>query len=458
MTSHENPRAPQAARPLSERDPRVTRLLLDLWAQTRADWGFVTTRLAQAFREARFLHSRDRRDVAEAMYGMVRRVRAIDRALERAGAPSPPALPTGEPTPARALHELLAYELLTGATEVAAARARGGADVGWEAVLAPDEGAESGEAALGVAQGLPDWLAARFLATFGDDAEAVAAALNERAPLTLRANRLKTGRDALRERLLAEGVPTEPTRWASDGLTSEPRLNMFGLRSFRDGLFEVQDEASQLVAELTAPPPRGLVVDACAGAGGKTLALGALMGNKGRVVSLDVSGRKLVELRKRARRAGLSNHQALEIGEDGPLPAEVARLAGKVDRVLVDAPCSGIGALRRNPEARWRLDPAFAAALPETQAAIALRMLPLVKPGGRLVYATCTILPEENEEVVARILAEAPVPLERIAVAEILGRKKAEEIVTADGFAIATRPDRHGMDGFFATALRVPKG
>lgn len=455
MTSHETPDGPRASRPLSERDERVTRLLLDLWAQTRADWGFVTTRLAQAFREARFLHSRDRRDVAEAMYGMVRRVRAIDRALSRAGAPAPPPLPTGEPVPSRALHELIAYELLTGASDVARARARGGAEVRWEAVLAAEGAREEGAAGLGVRQGLPDWLAARFLAAFGAEAEGVAAALNERAPLTLRANRLKTDRDALRARLAAEGVPTEPTRWASDGLTSAPRLNMFGLPSFRDGLFELQDEASQLVAELTAPPPHGLVVDACAGAGGKTLALGALMRNKGRIVSLDVSERKLVELRKRARRAGLSNHQALGIAEAGPLPPEVARLAGRADRVLVDVPCSGIGALRRNPEARWRLDPAFAAALPATQAAIALRMLPLVKPGGRLVYATCTILPEENEEVVARLLAEAPVGLERISVAELFGKQRAAEIATADGLALATRPDKHGMDGFFAAALRV---
>jgi len=441
-----------SASTFSPSEARVRRTLLDLWARTRADWGFVTTRISQAFREARDLHSAERRLVAETLYGMVRHARALDWLLREAGVPDDVPGPNGEPTPQRALLELLTFRVVFEDLPIAEAH-RERDDVSWARMVALWEGLGERGAAFGLRHGLPDWLAERFEAVFGDEAADVAAALNQRAPLTLRANRLKASREVVRERLRGEGLECEPTRWAQDGLVAERRINVFGLKSFREGLFEVQDEASQLVAELVAPPPRGLVVDACAGAGGKTLALAGLMGGRGRITSLDTAHRKLTELLKRARRAGLSNHRTVTITDDGPLPTEVARLEGRAHRVLVDVPCSGLGALRRNPEARWRLTPDSAAALPEVQLAIARRMLPLVAPGGRLIYATCTILPEENEEVVARLLAEHP-ELERVSVAEILGKARTEGIRSADGLAMATRPDRHGMDGFYAAVLR----
>src|SRR5256885_2320432 len=158
-----------------------------------------------------------------------------------------------------------------------------------------------------------------------------------------RANRLKNTREELAEFLAEEGVTSHPSPLAPDGLDLDTHVNAYGLKSFQEGRFELQDAASQIVAELVAPPPRGNIVDACAGAGGKTLALGALLGNKGRLTALDVSEKKLVELRKRARRAGLTNVHA---------STQVPSL--EADRVLVDAPCSGLGVLRRNPEARWR--------------------------------------------------------------------------------------------------------
>jgi 16S rRNA (cytosine967-C5)-methyltransferase len=230
---------------------------------------------------------------------------------------------------------------------------------------------------------LPDWLAGRLLAEYGPaDADAFARALNGRAPLTLRANLLRTTRDQLLAEL-AEHQPTA-TRWSAEGVVLGARVNVFGLPGFKAGHFEVQDEASQLVAEIVMPS--GLVVDACAGAGGKTLAMGALMKNKGRLVAMDMARHKLDELVRRARRAGLSNHRTLPVPADGPLPPDPS-LVGKADRVLVDAPCSGVGSMRRNPEARWRMSPEFVAALPDLQTRIALRALPLVKPGGRLVYA-----------------------------------------------------------------------
>lgn len=443
-------------------EARIRETLLELWAQSRADWRFVSERLSQAFRANKRLHSAERRTVAETLYGMVRFARTIDWALERGGVP-PWTSDRGLEMPAdRALLELFTYRILyedLPVEEVMAERR----DVDWHAVAGthaaiaalPDEVAR-----FALEHSLPDWLAKRLLAEEGLDAAAFARSINGRAPLTLRANLLKTSRDALVARL-AESAPTSPqgllptpTRWSSEGLTLGARVNVFGLPEFKDGLFEVQDEASQLVAELTAPPVHGLVVDCCAGAGGKTLALGALMRNKGRLVAMDMAKHKLEELTRRARRAGLTNHRWMVIDADGDLPSEARGMAGKADRVLVDAPCSGVGSMRRSPEARWRMSESYVQSLPELQLRIAKRVLPLLKEGGRLVYATCTILAAENEEVVERLIAHEP-RLSRIPVKEILGKARVEGLVSEDGFSIRTAPHIQGMDGFYATALRL---
>ena len=458
MSGQDTPELPDARRPRSAASAaRVRDVLLTLWRDCRADWSFVTGRLAQAFRDARQLHSSERREVAETLYGMVRRARTTDFALAAAGLPTPPE--GTHRSASRAYVDLLAYRLLFEDLPLPHARAEH-PDIPWDAVLAAHAAllaapapADDPVARFALVHSLPDWIAARLLAERPHDADAFAASLNARAPLTVRANRLKTTRAELATRLRLEGLATEPTRWAPDGLHLLTRVNVFGLGAFKDGLFEVQDEASQLAAELVAPPARGLVIDACAGAGGKTLALGALMGSKGRLLALDVAPKKLDELSRRARRAGLSNHRWQPIPETGPLPPEVARLAGQADRVLVDAPCSGVGAMRRNPEARWRLSPDFAASLPATQLEIALRAATLVAPGGRLIYATCTTFDAENEAVVRALLAAAP-HFERVPVKEILGKARAADLATADGFALAPLPHVHGMDGFYATVLR----
>jgi 16S rRNA (cytosine967-C5)-methyltransferase len=213
-------------------------------------------------------------------------------------------------------------------------------------------------------------------------------------------------------------------------------------------LFEVMDEGSQLVAEAVAPPPGGRVVDACAGAGGKTLGLAALRGGQGRILALDPNGKKLEELRRRARRAGLSNVAARELR--GPSLPDEARL-GAWDRVLVDAPCSGLGTLRRNPEARWRLQPAAVDGFPSQQLSLLVTYAPLVAVGGRLIYATCTVLRSENDQVIERFLAERPdfalVPLK-----EIWGKERAEPL--GGGTLLRLTPQAHDTDGFFAAVLR----
>ncbi|MCC6624557.1 MAG: RsmB/NOP family class I SAM-dependent RNA methyltransferase [Deltaproteobacteria bacterium] len=440
----------------SPNEARMRQVLLDLWSQTRADWRFVTERLAQAFRDARQLHSAERRQVAETIHGLVRRARTIDHALAAVGI-APPAPGAGEITRARAHVDLVAYRVLFEGLPLTAALADR-PDVDWAAVQLAyaeiDKIAEP-ERRFALRHSFPDWLAAAIMAELGPEADAFAEALNQRAPLTIRANRIKTSRDTLIGKLAEEGVTAEPTRWSTHGLNLVTRVNVFGLAAFKAGLFEVQDEASQLVTELVQPSTgTSLVVDACAGAGGKTLALGALMHNKGRLVAMDTAHHKLEELGRRARRAGLSNHRWMVVPDDGPLPAEADKLVGKADRVLVDAPCSGVGSMRRNPEARWRLAPDFVAALPDLQHRIALRALPLVAPGGRLVYATCTTLARENEAVVARLLEAAGEGWERVAPKEILGRARVDGITTDDGWALRTWPHKHGMDGFFAAVIR----
>jgi 16S rRNA (cytosine967-C5)-methyltransferase len=196
------------------------------------------------------------------------------------------------------------------------------------------------------------------------------------------------------------------------------------------------------------------VIDACAGAGGKTLALGAIMGSRGRLVGMDVSDRKLDELRRRARRAGLSNARAVLVEPDR-WPDEIEELRGRADRVLVDAPCSGVGALRRNPEARWRLAEEDLARLAREQEAIARRAAALVAPGGRLIYATCTVLAEENDRVVERFL-QVEKGWTVMRPAEIWGAERAFALSEGGGPYLRMLPHRHATDGFFAAVLRRP--
>jgi 16S rRNA (cytosine967-C5)-methyltransferase len=273
--------------------------------------------------------------------------------------------------------------------------------------------------------------------------------MNRRAPMALRANTVKVSRDDLIARLAEENVVALPLPLAPAGVVLETRVNAFGLSAFRDGLFEVMDEGSQLVAELVAPPPGGRVLDACAGAGGKTLALGAIMGGKGRLVALDVDGRKLEELRRRARRAGLSNVEARAVSDGFIKDAAL----GGFHRVLVDAPCSGLGTLRRNPEARWRLTPETVAkaGFPARQLALLITYAPLCAVGGRLIYATCTLAEEENDRVVERFLAERD-DFARVPVKEIWGRERALRV--GDGLNLRLYPHVHDTDGFFAAVLR----
>ena len=221
--------------------------------------------------------------------------------------------------------------------------------------------------------------------------------------------------------------------------------------AFLDGSFEVQDEGSQLLGYLLAPRRGEMVVDFCAGAGGKTLALGAMMRSTGRLYALDVSDKRLAKLKPRAARAGLSNVHPIRIAGENDI--RVKRLAGKADRVLVDAPCSGLGTLRRNPDLKWRQSPQSVAELSLKQAAILAAAAKLVRPGGRLVYATCSILAEENEAIVDAFLAAHP-GFRRLSARELLS---AQGIAVDCGEDMCLAPQLHGTDGFYAAVLEREK-
>ncbi len=314
--------------------------------------------------------------------------------------------------------------------------------------LASVKAADAGEMSLAERVDLPDWLAERLLQQM-DEAELVALAhgLNRPAPLDLRVNLLKADRDAVLAQLQAGGVAAEPGRLSPQAirLAAKPALQKHPL--FLDGSFEVQDEGSQLLGLLVQPRRGELVVDFCAGAGGKTLQLGALMRSTGRLYAFDVSDKRLAKLKPRMARAGLSNVHPVLIAHEAD--AKVKRLAGKADRVLVDAPCTGLGTLRRNPDLKWRQSPAAVEEMVAKQGAILAAAARLVRPGGRLVYATCSLLAEENDAIVDAFLAAHP-GFAQLSAQDILDK---QGVVVATGERLRLMPHVHDTDGFFAAVM-----
>jgi 16S rRNA (cytosine967-C5)-methyltransferase len=385
--------------------------------------------------------------VSDAVYGLLRLQGRVDHLLARALGTRGMKL-SGLATPTQHLLRYAAYLMVGEQQSATSAAGLAGPEVSawtWALELlakpaelgAPDDPVD----ALAAETSLPRWLAQLWSSQLGaDETRRLAAALNQRAPLTVRANLLKNTREQLIESLKAEGSRVEPTKMSPWGVTFTGRTNVFALRAFKHGLFEVQDEGSQLIALACEARPGQLVVDACAGAGGKALALASEMHNKGRLVACDRDARRLDEMRPRARRAGVHNWEARGVPESSD--ARVADLAGQADVVLIDAPCSGLGALRRNPDARWRLDAAEVATFPPRQLQILERYARLVKPGGRLVYATCSINRAENQEIRAAFLEKhgadfKPVPA-------LPGWPDDVQLL----------PHQHGTDGFYISAFR----
>lgn len=296
---------------------------------------------------------------------------------------------------------------------------------------------------------LPEWLAERLMLAMGDDFWPLVNSLNRPAPLDLRVNVLKARRDEVVAALKAEDILAVPTPYSPWGLRVHGKPALHKVAVFMRGDVEVQDEGSQLLALMTDAKRGEMVVDFCAGAGGKTLALGAAMRNTGRLYAFDTSGHRLAALKPRLARSGLSNVYPVQIAHERD--DRIKRLAGKIDRVLVDAPCSGLGTLRRNPDMKWRQSPASIDELRLKQAAILASASRLLKPGGRLVYATCSLLAEENEAIAAEFSDAARQSFRPVPALEVLQRAHAGEpqsLVRGDHLRLW--PHRHETDGFFA--------
>ncbi|KND58579.1 Ribosomal RNA small subunit methyltransferase B [Candidatus Paraburkholderia schumanniana] len=299
---------------------------------------------------------------------------------------------------------------------------------------------------------LPQWIYDVLSKRFEHEELAqLAAALNYPAPLDLRANPIRASRGDVLKALTGAGIDAGEMPYAPFGIRVDGKPALTRLPPFQEGWIEVQDEGSQLLCSLMAPRRGEMIVDFCAGAGGKTLALGAMMRSTGRLYALDVSDRRLAKLKPRLARSGLSNVNPVLI--DSEHDAKIKRLAGKIDRVLVDAPCSGLGTLRRNPDLKWRQSPATVAELTPKQLSILTSAVRLVKTGGRLVYATCSMLEAENEGIVAQFLETHP-NFRVVPARDVL----AEQRIDLDtGEFLSLWPHRHGTDGFFAAVLeRVP--
>ena len=400
-------------------------------------------KLGEFFRNNRELGTKDRAFVAESVYGVLRRLRYLSTVT---------ANEAGDPDDARKL--ILAWLL----------RVQGKSIRELEPILNEQqtEWAQAIKAKstenfpLPVQADVRDWLWDKLVAQYGEkEALTICRSMFDQASLDLRVNTIKGNREEVLARMLAENTVKdnviEITPHSPIGIRMAARLNISKHILFEAGKIEVQDEGSQLLAYLVAPKRGQMVADFCAGAGGKTLAIGALMKNTGRLYAFDISEKRLMNLGKRLKRSGLSNlHAQVITSETDP---KLKRLNGKFDRVLVDAPCSGFGTLRRNPDLKWRFEAGDIVELNVKQAAILTRAAKLTKTGGRLIYATCSLLNDENELIVEAFLS-ANSDFTLVPANEVLAQ---QQIKVDTGKYLKLLPHLHGTDGFFAAVFERKK-
>lgn len=404
------------------------------------------------FRERRFIGSKDRSAIAERLFAMLRRRARVDwwinRTLDR---------PAGAPAPA-SRHRLIADLLLTeGWSDLQFEGAFDGGTHRPHALSRAErtlveqlmgKSLEVPEQPDWVRNEIPDWLAPELDALFHGDAAEIAA-LNDAAPMDLRVNPLVGDRETALARLAEAGIEAVATPLSPLGIRVTGRPAMGALAAFREGLLEIQDEGSQLVAMLTDARPGHQVIDYCAGAGGKTLALAAAMENKGRLIASDISEKRLERAVTRLRRAGIHNVERRALGPENA--SWFKRQAGRFDRVLVDAPCSGTGTWRRNPDMKWKTTPQDLEELEQLQTRILEDAARLVKPGGRLVYATCSLLGRENETQAERFLAAHP-DYRLVSVTDLWDGSVGTPC-PVPGPYLRLSPGTHGTDGFFTAVL-----
>ncbi|WP_430398983.1 RsmB/NOP family class I SAM-dependent RNA methyltransferase [Ferrovibrio sp.] len=389
-------------------------------------------------RKNRYAGAKDRRAIAEAVYTALREQGMRRWRLQQAEAPLTPRL-FAMADPAISPEQ---WQALCDNSKYAPPRLSDDEIAALQRLPANDA------APLWARVNLPPELTALCEARFGTEAEAELEALNGRAPLDLRVNTLKTNREEMLRQLQAEGIEAAPTRLSPLGIRLQQQVRLEQHPLYLDGLIEPQDEAAQVAALLLGARPGETVIDLCAGAGGKTLALAAQMKNRGRLVAADHDFRRLNRLKPRLARAGIG---IVETAAAEKLPALLEAMEGQADRVFLDVPCSGSGTWRRNPETRWRFGPAALDDLQAAQRGLLAQGVRLLKPGGRLVYATCSILPPENDAPVDDILAHGEVTPIPLAQAWEEGLSTACPLA---GDRLALTPLRHGTDGFFAAVLQ----
>lgn len=406
--------------------------------------------IAKFFRDRSFLGARDRRYISDNMYALIRHKRGLEAIANAANAACGSTL-----TGAIAwLGAFVATEGMERADDHDTAFAEAAkcspetAQAFTAACAAAHIDVESAPLAerLALHHSYPDWLVQRFIDERGEEeATHLCESMNTQAPITLRVNELQTTVDACAAELLNEGIPTERGAHISTALRLQRRLNIFQSPVFKKGWFEMQDEGSQAISLFTDPHPNWKVLDACAGAGGKTLHLAALMKNKGEIFALVQNEYQDIELRRRLRRAGAQNVRViLSTG-----PEAIAKLIGQMNVVLIDAPCSGTGTLRRNPVAKWRLTEEKVHQYAAAQLQILDQYKATVRPNGKLVYATCSLLKEENADIATAFLAANPE-----FIADTRSTRNSETIpLRNDAGFLELLPHRHDTDGFFAAAF-----
>ncbi len=405
--------------------------------------------VARYWRRHRYIGSKDRRAISDLVYGTLRRRARLEWQIGRCG---------DDPVPSARVR-MLAYlaTVQNWRSEDLAAAFDGG--LYNPAPLQPGEkqmlldlAVEKGDGAaipVAVALEMPDWLLPEFERTFGSRRDEELATLRQAAGLDLRVNRLKANREQAHAALEGDGIESTPTPLSPLGLRVVGRHSLGTVEAFRRGLVEVQDEGAQLVGLLCGARPGMRVVDFCAGGGGKTLCLAAEMRNRGQILAVDVDGKRLSQMRTRLKRAGVTCVETRVLTKEAGIETVVP--AGGFNRVLVDVPCSGSGTWRRQPEQRWRLTPERLQDLVTSQGEILRQASLLVAPGGRLVYATCSLLPAENGDVVERFLSEGS-DFHVVPVGEVWA-ENLDGPCPSTSETLQLTPAGHGTDGFFVAVL-----
>lgn len=396
-------------------------------------------KLSEFFRNHRELGTKERAFVAESVYGVLRRLRYLS------------AIVADDETAVDDTRKLILAWLLRveGKSIRELAPILNEQQQEWAVTI---KAKSTDHFPLAVQADVRDWLWQKLVDQYGEQtALTICRSMFEQATLDLRVNTIKANRETVLTRMQTEntvsGLTIVPTPFSPIGIRMQNRLGINKHILFTEGKIEVQDEGSQLLSYLVAPKRGQMVADLCAGAGGKTLAMGALMKNTGRLYAFDVSEKRLANLGKRLKRSGLSNLHAQVISNENDL--KLKRLYGKFDRVLVDAPCSGLGTLRRNPDLKWRQTEQDVQALTQKQRAILARAAQLTKVGGRLIYATCSLLQDENEAIATNFLAQHP-HFKLIPAQQVL----AQQQITIDtGDYLKLLPHVHRTDGFFAAVF-----